>query len=208
MTSAGDVDDPCGLGSLHLVQEKVGEEEVAEVVDLEHRLLTVVSQGSLGREHPGVVDQDVDLLLLLAHLTAELTDAGEGSQVTFLDFDIGQSNVFHCSLRSLNAPFYNEMSTSPTFVLRTEIQPACHDDGGSPLRQTSDRLLANAGVGARDDGHTPREVNIGQRPVGLTTLGPVSQRLQESVDIIRAFPIADSLSHGVQLSVVMLNNYY
>ena len=88
MTNAGDVDNPGGLGGLQLVQQEVGQQEVAQVVDLEHRLLPILGKGPLGGEHTGVVDQDVDLPLLPVDLPTELTDAGEGRQVTLLDFDV------------------------------------------------------------------------------------------------------------------------
>ena len=43
MSGAGDVDDPGSFGRLEFVQEKVGEEEVTQVVHLEHSLLSVLS---------------------------------------------------------------------------------------------------------------------------------------------------------------------
>ena len=36
VAQTGDVDDPGGLGCLHLVQQQIGEEEVTEMAHLEH----------------------------------------------------------------------------------------------------------------------------------------------------------------------------
>ena len=104
MSGAGDVDDPRCFGSLQFVQEKVSEEEVAEVVHLEHRLLPVLSQSSPRGEHAGVVDEDVHLLLFPSNLPAELPDTGKGGQVTLLHPDIWQTNISSRSLRSLQVP--------------------------------------------------------------------------------------------------------
>ena len=56
MSNTGDVDDPGTLGGLHLVQEEVGQQEVAQMVDLEHHLLSVLGDNSLGREGRCVVE--------------------------------------------------------------------------------------------------------------------------------------------------------
>ena len=68
--------------------QEVGQEEVTQVVHLEHHLLPVLSQGPLGGEHAGVVDQYVHLSLLPSNLPAELPHAGEGGQVTLPHADI------------------------------------------------------------------------------------------------------------------------
>ena len=84
----GDIDDPGGLGCLHLIQQQVGEKEVTEMVDLEDHLLSVLGYHSLRGKGSRVVDEDVHLLFLLVHLLAELPDRGEGGQVAFHYFDI------------------------------------------------------------------------------------------------------------------------
>ena len=88
MAQTGDVDDPGGLGGLHLIQQEIGEEEVAEMVDLEHHLLSVLGLHSRRGEGRRVVDEDVHLLFLPIHLLAEVPDRGEGSQVALHHFDI------------------------------------------------------------------------------------------------------------------------
>ena len=165
MSNTGYVDDPGGLGGLHLVQEEVGQQEVAQMVDLEHHLLPVLGDDSLCRKGRCVVDEDVHLLLLLVHLLAELSNRGEGCEVTLDNPDIGKTNLGSSSLRQLRVP-------------------AGHDDLGPSHGQSPGGLLPNAPVGARHDGHTPREVDLRKLPVGLTALGPVLQFFQHQTQAI------------------------
>ena len=165
MSNTGDVDDPGTLGGLHLVQEEVGQQEVAQMVDLEHHLLSVLGDNSLGREGRCVVDEDVHLLLLLVDLLAELSDRGEGREVTLDDPDVGETNLGSRSLRQLRVP-------------------AGHDDLGSSHGQAPGGLLPDAPVGARHDGHTPREVDLRELPVRLPALGPVLEVLQHQTQAI------------------------
>ena len=64
MSSGRNSDDAGRSGGLDLVQEQVGEEKVAKVVSANLHLETVLSLHVGAHHNPGIVDQDIDGLLL------------------------------------------------------------------------------------------------------------------------------------------------
>src|SRR5690606_21515057 len=73
--------DHPGRGELEPVEEEVGEQEGGEVVDLHDQLMAVRGDAALAGHDPGVVDQDMDVVIPPEELIGEVTDLVERGEV-------------------------------------------------------------------------------------------------------------------------------
>ena len=73
--------DPRRRRGLDLVQQEARKEEVAKVVRPDLHLEPVLSLGEWAHHDSGVVDEDVDALLLLVDILGALTDGLQARQV-------------------------------------------------------------------------------------------------------------------------------
>ena len=77
------------LTDLYLVQQEVGEQEVAKVIGANLHLEALLSLGVGAHHDAGIVQEYVDPLLLGVDLLGALPDRGETGQVALVDDEVG-----------------------------------------------------------------------------------------------------------------------
>ena len=152
VADAADRDDAGPGDRQEPVQQQTGEGEVAQVVGAELQLEAVLGVALRRVHHAGVVDQQVDAVVVGAQLLGGLAGGLQRCQVEFLQRDVG--------IRG--APL-NQQCGILAFVEVAHRE----DDVRALFGQRGCGLEAEAGVGAGDDGDATGLVrNVGGCPLG------------------------------------------
>ncbi len=135
MGAGGEVDDAGGGAGLDAVEEELGKEEMAQVVDAEGGLEPLLRLPAAAEDEPGVIDQDVKGVVALEEVGSEAADGGEGGEVQGHELDVGAAASSNVG-RGLFAL---------SLVARGE------GDGSALTGEGHRRLLADARVAAGDE---------------------------------------------------------
>jgi hypothetical protein len=142
MPGGGERDHPCTAVSLQRGPEQVREHVVPEMVRGELRLPAGADPHLRGGHDRGIVDQDVEAAVGREEVLGERPHAVEVGEIQRGDLDGSQAARVECGTGHLRAS-------------------SRHDHGGSCADEGGDRLDAEPGVAASDDGQLSLQIDAG-----------------------------------------------